>query len=115
MTKKPTKAQLRAQAVAERQRASDAAAKQRRNRIVLWGGLAVVVVIAVVVALVAGGGGDSANATKYETAPVKVNGTPLPRVRLRRHSRSRGRRDHPDAAGEVGVRRQPGDHRSRQW
>lgn len=79
MTKKPTKAQVRAQAVAERQRASEAAAKQRRNRVLLWGGLAVVVVIAIVVAVVAGGGSDSADATKYETAPLKVTGSPLPR------------------------------------
>ncbi|HEY3669839.1 MAG TPA: TlpA disulfide reductase family protein [Acidimicrobiia bacterium] len=78
MTKKPTKSQVRAQAVAERQRASDAAAKQRRNRVLLWGGLAVIVVIAIVVAIVASGGGDTANATKFETAPVKVSGTPLP-------------------------------------
>lgn len=80
MTKKPTKAQVRAQAVAERQRASDAAAQQRRNRLVLWGGLAVVVVIAIVIAVIAsGGGGDQASATKYETAAVTVSGTPLPR------------------------------------
>jgi thiol-disulfide isomerase/thioredoxin len=78
MTKKPTKAQVRAQAVANRQRASEAAAKQRRNRMILWGGLAVIVVIAIVVAVVASGGGDSASATKFETAPVKVSGTPLP-------------------------------------
>jgi thiol-disulfide isomerase/thioredoxin len=78
VTKKPTKAQARAQAVAERQRASDAAARQRRNRIVLWAGLAAVVVIAIVVALVASGGGDSANATKFETSPVEVSGTALP-------------------------------------
>ena len=78
MSKKPSK-QRRAQAVAERQRASDAAAKQRRNRTLLWGGLAVVVVIAIVVAVVASGGSnDSADATKFETAPVKVSGTPLP-------------------------------------
>ena len=79
MTKKPTKAQVRAQAVAERQRAADAAATQRRNRTILWGGLAVVVVIAIVVAVVASGSSDdSASATKWETAPVKVTGTPLP-------------------------------------
>jgi thiol-disulfide isomerase/thioredoxin len=78
VTKKPTKSQVRAQAVADRQRASDAAAKQRRNRLLLWGGLAVVVVIAIVVAVVAGSGGDSADATKYEIAPVKVSGTSLP-------------------------------------
>jgi thiol-disulfide isomerase/thioredoxin len=79
VTKKPTRAQARAQAVAERQRASEAAAKQQRNRLLMWGGLAVIVVIAVVVAFVAGGGsGDSASATKFETAPVKVSGTPLP-------------------------------------
>ena len=79
MTKKPTKAQVRAQAVAERQRASETAAKQKRNRLLLWGGLAVIVVIAIVLALVAGGGsGDRASATKFETAPVKVSGTPLP-------------------------------------
>ena len=79
MTKKPTKSQVRAQAVAERQRASEAAAKQRRNRTILWGGLAVVVVIAIVVAVVASGGGnDSASATKFETAAVTVSGTPLP-------------------------------------
>jgi cytochrome c biogenesis protein CcmG, thiol:disulfide interchange protein DsbE len=78
VTKKPTKAQVRAQAVAERQRASEIAAKQRRNRMILWGGLAVIVVIAIVVAVVASGGGDSANATKFETAPVKVSGTRLP-------------------------------------
>jgi len=75
---KPTKSQARAQAVADRQRASEAAAKQRRNRILLWGGLAVVVVIAVVVAVVAGGGSDNADATKYELGPVKVSGTSLP-------------------------------------
>jgi cytochrome c biogenesis protein CcmG/thiol:disulfide interchange protein DsbE len=81
VTKKPTKAQVRAQAVAERQRASQAAAAQRRNRMFLWGGLAVVVVIAIVVAVVAGAGGsgsDSASATKYEVAPVKVSGVSLP-------------------------------------
>ena len=78
MTKKPTKSQVRAQAVAQRQRASDTAAKQRRNRMLLWGGLAVIVVIAIVVAIVASGGGDTANATRFETAPVKVSGTPLP-------------------------------------
>jgi thiol-disulfide isomerase/thioredoxin len=78
VTKKPTKAQVRAQAVAERQRVSDAAARQRRNRVVLWGGLAVVVVIAVVVAVVAGGGGSDAKATNFETAAVKVSGAPLP-------------------------------------
>jgi cytochrome c biogenesis protein CcmG, thiol:disulfide interchange protein DsbE len=79
VTKKPTKTQVRAQAVAERQRASEAAAKQRRNRTILWGGLAVVVVIAIVVAVVASGGSnDSASATKFETAAVTVSGTPLP-------------------------------------
>jgi thiol-disulfide isomerase/thioredoxin len=78
VTKKPTKAQVRAQAIAERQRAADAAAKHRRNRVILWGGLAVVVVIAVVVAVVAGGGGSSAKATAFETSPVQVSGTPLP-------------------------------------
>lgn len=79
MTRKPTKAQVRAQAVAEKKRAAEAAERARRNRIILWGGLAVVVVIAVVVAVVASGGGnDSATATKFETAPVKVTGTPLP-------------------------------------
>lgn len=78
MSTKPSKAQVRAQAGAERQRASDAAAKQRRNRVILWGGLAVIVVIAIVVALLASGSGDRANATKYEIAPVKVSGTPLP-------------------------------------
>jgi cytochrome c biogenesis protein CcmG, thiol:disulfide interchange protein DsbE len=79
VTKKPTKSQVRAQAVAERQRASEAAAKQRRNRTMLWGALAVVVVIAIVVAVVASGGSDdSASATKWETAPVQVTGTPLP-------------------------------------
>jgi thiol-disulfide isomerase/thioredoxin len=77
VTKKPTKAQVRAQAVAERQRASEAAAKQRRNRMILWGGLAVVVVIAIIVAVVSSGG-DEAKATKWETAPVEVSGTPLP-------------------------------------
>jgi thiol-disulfide isomerase/thioredoxin len=79
VTKKPTKAQARAQAVAERQRAAEAAAKAKRNRTILWGALAVVVVIAVVVAVVASGGNDdSASATKWETASVKVTGTPLP-------------------------------------
>jgi thiol-disulfide isomerase/thioredoxin len=79
VTKKPTKTQVRAQAVAERKRAADAAAKQRRNRTILWGGLAVVVVIAIVVAVVASGGNDdSASATKFETAAVTVSGTPLP-------------------------------------
>jgi thiol-disulfide isomerase/thioredoxin len=78
VTKKPTKAQVRAQAVAERERVSEATARQRRNRVVLWGGLAVVVVIAVVVAVVAGGGGNDAKATNFETAAVKVSGTPLP-------------------------------------
>jgi thiol-disulfide isomerase/thioredoxin len=80
VTRKPTKAQVRAQALAERQRAADAAAKLRRNRLFLWGGLALVVVIAVVVAVVAGGGGsDDAKATAFETSPVTVQGTPLPR------------------------------------
>jgi thiol-disulfide isomerase/thioredoxin len=80
VTKNPTKSQVRAQAVADRQRTSDAAAKQRRNRVALWGGLAAVVVVAIVVALVAGGGGDdNASATKYETAPVNASGTSLPR------------------------------------
>ena len=79
MTKKPTKSQVRAQAVADRQRASEAAAKAKRNRTLLWGALAVVVVVAIVVAVVAGGGSDdSANATKWETAAVQVSGTPLP-------------------------------------
>lgn len=79
MTTKPTKSQVRAQAVAERQRASETAAKQRRNRTILWGGLAVVVVIAIVVAVVASGGSDdNASATKFETAAVTVSGTPLP-------------------------------------
>jgi thiol-disulfide isomerase/thioredoxin len=80
VTKKPTKSQVRAQAVAERQRASEAAARQRRNRTILWGALAAVVVIAIVVAVVASGGGDdkSASATKFETAAVTVSGTPLP-------------------------------------
>jgi thiol-disulfide isomerase/thioredoxin len=79
VTKKPTKAQVRAQAVAERKRAAQAAATQRRNRTLLWSALAVVVVIAVVVAVVASGGGDnSAGATKWETSSVKVTGTPLP-------------------------------------
>jgi thiol-disulfide isomerase/thioredoxin len=78
MTRKPTKAQVRAQAVAERRRSAETAAKLRRNRMVLWGGLAVVVVIAVVVAMIAGGGGGNAKATGYETAAVEVSGTPLP-------------------------------------
>jgi thiol-disulfide isomerase/thioredoxin len=79
VTKKPTKAQVRAQAIAEKKRASEAAARARRNRFILWGGLAVVVVVAVVVAVVASGGSnDDASATKFETAPVKVTGTALP-------------------------------------
>jgi cytochrome c biogenesis protein CcmG/thiol:disulfide interchange protein DsbE len=78
VSRKPTRAQVRAQAVAERQRAADAAAKHQRNRLFLWGGLAFVVVIAIVVAVVSSGSGDSADATKWETAPVKVSGTPLP-------------------------------------
>jgi thiol-disulfide isomerase/thioredoxin len=79
VTKKPTKAQVRAQAVAERRRASEAAAKAKRNRTLLWGALAVVVVVAIVVAVVAGGGSDdSADATRWETAAVQVSGTPLP-------------------------------------
>jgi thiol-disulfide isomerase/thioredoxin len=78
VTKKPTKAQVRAQAVAERQRVADAAARQRRNRVYLWGGLAVVVVIAIVIAVVSSGGGGDAKATSFETSPVKVSGTPLP-------------------------------------
>lgn len=83
MTAKPNKSQpprsqRRAQAVAKRQKAAEAAARQRRNRTLLWGGVAVVVVVAVVVAVLAGGGGDDANATKWETAPVTVDGTPLP-------------------------------------
>lgn len=79
MTKKPTKAQVRAQAVAERKRRAEAAATRRRNRNLVSGGLAVVVVLAIVVAVVASGrGGDNgAGATKYETAPVTVGGTPL--------------------------------------
>jgi thiol-disulfide isomerase/thioredoxin len=41
--------------------------------------MTILVVIAIVVAVVAGGGSDdTANATKWETAPVKVTGTPLP-------------------------------------
>ena len=113
MTKKPTKAQVRAQAVAERQRASEAAAKQRRNRTILWGGLAVVVVIAIVVAVVASGGGDSANATKFETAPVKVERHAAAGVRLERVVRPRDRQDHPHAHRLVGRRRRRGHHRSR--
>jgi thiol-disulfide isomerase/thioredoxin len=76
---KPSQGRQRAQAVAKRQQA--AAAQRRRNRMLLWGGLAVVVVIAIVVAVVAGGGGsdgDSASATQWETAAVKVDGTSLP-------------------------------------
>jgi thiol-disulfide isomerase/thioredoxin len=78
VNKKPTKAQVRAQAVAEKQRAAAAAAKARRNRTIMWAGLAVVVVVAIVVAVVVSSGGDSANATKWEIAPVTVTGTPLP-------------------------------------
>jgi cytochrome c biogenesis protein CcmG/thiol:disulfide interchange protein DsbE len=78
VSKKPTKVQRRAQAVADRQRVAEAAARHRRNRFLLWGGLAVVVVVAVVVAVLAGGGGNNAKATSYETASVKVSGTPLP-------------------------------------
>jgi cytochrome c biogenesis protein CcmG/thiol:disulfide interchange protein DsbE len=78
VSKKPTKAQARAQAVAERQRAADVAARQRRQRTLLWGGLAVVVVIAIVVAVVASGGGGDAKATAHETAAVTVSGAPLP-------------------------------------
>ena len=78
MSKKPTKAQVRAQAVADRRRAEEAATKQRGNRALMWGGLAVIVVVAIVVAVLASGGSDRANATKFETAPVKVTGTPLP-------------------------------------
>jgi len=52
--------------------------KPRRNRVLMWGGLVVIVVVAIVVAIVAGGGGDSADATKFETAPVKVSGPRLP-------------------------------------
>jgi thiol-disulfide isomerase/thioredoxin len=78
VTKNPTKAQVRAQAVAERQRASDAAQRMHRNRIILWSGVAVIAVIAIVVALVAGSSNSDADATKWETAPVKVSGTPLP-------------------------------------
>jgi thiol-disulfide isomerase/thioredoxin len=74
----PSKRNRRAEAAAERKRAAEvAAARKRRNRALLWGGLAAVVVIAVVVAVVAGGG-SSANATKWETAAVTVDGTPLP-------------------------------------
>jgi thiol-disulfide isomerase/thioredoxin len=80
VTTKPTKAQTRARAVAERQKAADAAATQRRNRLLLWGGLAAVVVLAVVVAVVGSGGSsdDASGATKWETASVSVSGTPLP-------------------------------------
>jgi cytochrome c biogenesis protein CcmG/thiol:disulfide interchange protein DsbE len=78
VSKKPTKAQRRAQAVADRQRASEVAARHRRNRFLLWGGLVVVVVVAIVVAVLAGGGGNNARATNFETASVKVTGTPLP-------------------------------------
>jgi thiol-disulfide isomerase/thioredoxin len=78
VSKKPTRAQQRAQAVADRQRAAEASARVRRNRTILWGGLAVVVVIAIVVAVVASGGGNNAKATSFETAAVKVTGTPLP-------------------------------------
>ena len=76
-----TKAQRRAEAIAQRKRAADAAAaRQRRNRLALWGGLAVVVVVAIIVAVVASGGGDdsSAKATSFETHAVTVDGTPLP-------------------------------------
>jgi thiol-disulfide isomerase/thioredoxin len=74
-----TKAQRRADAIAQRKRAADAAAaRQRRNRLALWGGLAVVVVVAIIVAVVASGGGDSAKATSFETHAVTVDGTPLP-------------------------------------
>jgi thiol-disulfide isomerase/thioredoxin len=78
VSKKPTKAQRRAQAVADRQRASEAAARHRRNRWFLWGGLAVVVASAIVVAVLAGGGGNDAKATNFETGSVEVTGTPLP-------------------------------------
>jgi thiol-disulfide isomerase/thioredoxin len=78
VTKKPSRAQQRAQAHAERKRAAATVARQRRNRMILWGGLAVVVVVGIVVALVAGGGGDEAGATRWETAKVEVSGTPLP-------------------------------------
>jgi cytochrome c biogenesis protein CcmG/thiol:disulfide interchange protein DsbE len=74
-----TKAQRRADAIAQRKRAADAAAaRQRRNRLALWGGLAVVVVVAIIVAVVASGGGDSAKATSFETHAVTVDGTALP-------------------------------------
>jgi thiol-disulfide isomerase/thioredoxin len=79
VSKKPTRAQQRAQAIADRKRVAEAAARQRRNRTLLWGGLAAVVVIAIIVAVVAGSGGDDANATKWETAAVTVKGTPLPK------------------------------------
>jgi thiol-disulfide isomerase/thioredoxin len=78
-TNKPTKAQRRADAVAQRKLAAQAAAaRQRRNRVLIWGGAAVVVVIAIVVALVASGGNDAASATKWETAQVEVTGASLP-------------------------------------
>ena len=78
MSPQSAKRNRREEAAADRKRAAAAATtRQRRNRALLWGGLAVVVAVALVVAFVAGGGGN-ANATKWETAAVTVDGTPLP-------------------------------------
>jgi cytochrome c biogenesis protein CcmG, thiol:disulfide interchange protein DsbE len=83
-------ARKRADAVANRQRASAAAAaRQRRNRWLIWGGFAVVVLIAVLVAVVSSGGNDgtsSANTTKFETHAVTVTGTPLPKYDSTKYS-----------------------------
>jgi thiol-disulfide isomerase/thioredoxin len=75
----PNKRSKRQQASLDRRREAEAAAaRQRKHRVLLWGGLAVVVVVAIVVAVVASGSGDDASATKFETAAVTVDGTPLP-------------------------------------
>jgi cytochrome c biogenesis protein CcmG/thiol:disulfide interchange protein DsbE len=55
---------------------------RQRNRWLIWGGVAAVVAIAVIVAVVASGGSDNtaaAKPTKFETHPVTVDGTPLPK------------------------------------
>jgi thiol-disulfide isomerase/thioredoxin len=73
----------RADAIANRQRASAAAAtRQRRNRWLIWGGVAAVVVIAVVIALASSGGNggsSSATTTKFEIHAVTITGTHLPK------------------------------------
>lgn len=64
--------------MSSRSRAIEEQQRHRQQRAVLWVAVALVVVIAAVAAVVANGGAGGSSSKRNETAPVKVQGAPLP-------------------------------------